>query len=367
MGFLHGSAGRFNRQLKDNKMKIMSDTPEERPDNAAGRPMVTFALFAYNQEDFIREAIEGAFSQTYEPLEIILSDDCSSDRTFEIMQQMAAEYVGPHILKIRRNNTNVGTLNHVLSVAHDANGEYMVVAAGDDISLKERVVRTIEFMELDHYCAVSTSATIINGQQVSERQDRTTSVDTRYEMIFQNKIKRIYGATAAYRVDCLPEYRPDIPRVLTEDFFLELLFYYDGLKIGFLDQPSILYRFHENSTSVNFDAKGLHQIMDRERRIIKSKLEYAKSYRFLLKHISCKADFSSSNPKVSEISLRAQKRIEFLKKRSNWYDMGFLEKIFFIPFFIKNDGFISFLPRAFGLKTYALASTFKDRLVKKYK
>ena len=56
------------------------------------RPLVTFALFAYNQEKYIREAVEGAFSQTYEPLEIILSDDCSSGGTFEIMQEIAAEY-----------------------------------------------------------------------------------------------------------------------------------------------------------------------------------------------------------------------------------------------------------------------------------
>jgi len=47
------------------------------------RPLVTFALVAYNQEQYIREAVEGAFAQTYEPLEIILSDDCSSDRTVE--------------------------------------------------------------------------------------------------------------------------------------------------------------------------------------------------------------------------------------------------------------------------------------------
>ena len=60
------------------------------------RPLVTFALFAYNQEKYIREAVEGTFSQTYEPLEIILSDDCSSDRTFEIMEEMAATYDGPH-------------------------------------------------------------------------------------------------------------------------------------------------------------------------------------------------------------------------------------------------------------------------------
>jgi hypothetical protein len=272
--------------------------------------------------------------------------------------------VGPHMLNVRRNKTNIGTLNHVLRVAHEATGEYIVVAAGDDISLKERVVRTIEFMERNHFCAASTTSTIINEQGESEREKRVAPVDTRYEIIFQNKIKRIYGATAAYRVDCLPDYRPDMPKVLTEDFFFELLLYYNGLKIGFLDEPSILYRVHESNTSVKSNAKSLHQIMDRERRTIKSKLEYARSYSFLLKHICCKAGFLLSDPKFIELSFRARKRICFLERRSNWYDMGFLEKIYFIPFYIKNDGFISFIPRIFGLKIYALASRFRDLLVK---
>lgn len=65
-------------------MKTMSEKPEQMPDNVTDQPLVTFALFAYNQEQYIREAVEGAFSQTYKPLEIILSDDCSRDRTFEI-------------------------------------------------------------------------------------------------------------------------------------------------------------------------------------------------------------------------------------------------------------------------------------------
>ena len=77
------------------------------------RPLVTFALCAYNQERFIREAIEGAFAQTYEPLEIILSDDCSSDRTFEIMQEMAAAYAGAARIKLNRNASNLGIAGHV--------------------------------------------------------------------------------------------------------------------------------------------------------------------------------------------------------------------------------------------------------------
>jgi glycosyltransferase involved in cell wall biosynthesis len=59
-------------------------------------PLVSFIVVAYNQDKYIKEAVLGAFSQTYQPLEIILSDDGSSDLTFEIMQDMVEKYVGPH-------------------------------------------------------------------------------------------------------------------------------------------------------------------------------------------------------------------------------------------------------------------------------
>jgi glycosyltransferase involved in cell wall biosynthesis len=45
------------------------------------RPLISFMLFAYNQEHYIRRAVEAAMAQTYSPLEIILSDDASSDGT----------------------------------------------------------------------------------------------------------------------------------------------------------------------------------------------------------------------------------------------------------------------------------------------
>lgn len=102
------------------------------------RPLVTFALFAYNQERFIREAVEGALAQTYSPLQVILSDDCSSDRTFEIMQEMVAEYSGPHEILLNRNERNLGVGGHVNRVMELAQGELIVMAAGDDISLPQR-------------------------------------------------------------------------------------------------------------------------------------------------------------------------------------------------------------------------------------
>ncbi|MCK5536618.1 MAG: glycosyltransferase, partial [Bacteroidales bacterium] len=60
------------------------------------KPLISFTLFAYNQEKYIQEAVEGALSQTYSPLEIVISDDCSTDRTFEIIKELTEDYSGPH-------------------------------------------------------------------------------------------------------------------------------------------------------------------------------------------------------------------------------------------------------------------------------
>lgn len=96
---------------------------------------MTFALFAYNQERFIREAVEGALAQDYSPLEIILSDDCSVDSTFSIMNDLAMAYKGPHTVILNRNSANQGLGRHINSVMTIANGEFIVVAAGDDVSM----------------------------------------------------------------------------------------------------------------------------------------------------------------------------------------------------------------------------------------
>ena len=113
----------------------------------SARPLLSFIVVAYNQERFIREAIEGAFAQTYSPLEIILSDDCSEDMTFEIMQDMMADYDGPHQIVLNRNVCNLGIVGHVNRVIALAKGALMVMAAGDDISFSERTEKLFELWD----------------------------------------------------------------------------------------------------------------------------------------------------------------------------------------------------------------------------
>lgn len=108
------------------------------------QPLVTLVLVSYNQEKYIREAVEAAFAQTYSPLAIEISDDASADGTYEIIQQMCAAYRGPHAVMCSRNRVNLGISAHVNLVNRRATGELIVACAGDDISVPHRTERIVD-------------------------------------------------------------------------------------------------------------------------------------------------------------------------------------------------------------------------------
>lgn len=102
------------------------------------KPLVSYLLFSYNQEKYIKEAVESALAQTYSPLEIIISDDHSTDNTWEIIKKLVDNYKGPHKIIINQNKENLGIAKHVNKVMSMAKGELFVMAAGDDISFAHR-------------------------------------------------------------------------------------------------------------------------------------------------------------------------------------------------------------------------------------
>ena len=101
--------------------------------------LVSLILVTYNQHQFVREAVEGALAQTYSPLEIIISDDCSPDQTFEEIEAAIKNYSGPHEIIVNRNATNMGLGAHFHKAIGLSHGDWIVGASGDDISEPERI------------------------------------------------------------------------------------------------------------------------------------------------------------------------------------------------------------------------------------
>jgi hypothetical protein len=110
----------------------------------ADRPLVSMLLIAYNQQDVVADAVRGALAQTWQPLEILISDDCSTDRTFDVIRAAVAGYTGPHRIVVSRNPANLGISGHLSLLARRSHGELLVVTAGDDISVPRRCERLVQ-------------------------------------------------------------------------------------------------------------------------------------------------------------------------------------------------------------------------------
>jgi glycosyltransferase involved in cell wall biosynthesis len=205
------------------------------------RPLVTFALFAYNQEKYIREAVEGAFSQTYEPLEIILSDDCSSDRTFEIMQEMAAAYDGPHEVRVRQNHTNFGLIGHVNALLEIVSGDTIVLAAGDDISEAARVAKIAAvFDENPSAMLVHSMVQTLDASGKKMGLKAPPNLDA-HIMDIATSASIYIGATGAIKRDLYRIYGPISEARTYED----LIFGFRAALMGgifYLENPLVQYR-----------------------------------------------------------------------------------------------------------------------------
>lgn len=101
-------------------------------------PRFSFLLISYNQENYIEEALQSAFDQDYPNLEIVVCDDCSQDRTFELASRMAQAYRGPHRVILHRNETNLGIGANFQQAYELSSGDWLFMAAGDDVSLPNR-------------------------------------------------------------------------------------------------------------------------------------------------------------------------------------------------------------------------------------
>lgn len=187
------------------------------------KPKVSFLLLVYNQEEIVKDAISGALSQNYPCLEIIISDDCSTDNSFEIIRSFVNNYDGPHKIIINKNEVNMGIAAHCNKLMSLASGDYFVMAAGDDISEPDRVGKVMEaWSKWPSTMAVRSQCVPIDqfGNKLSEPPASTSGIDaaTRYEVV-QN-IPCYHGAVMCYRREVFDFFGPISDRCWSEDVVL---------------------------------------------------------------------------------------------------------------------------------------------------
>ena len=112
--------------------------------SVTANPAVSVGLPVYNGERFLAEALESVLSQTFADLELVISDNASTDRTEEICRSYAG-----HDTRIRyyRNDVNLGALPNFNRVFELSRGKYFKWAAHDDVLRPELLRRCVEALE----------------------------------------------------------------------------------------------------------------------------------------------------------------------------------------------------------------------------
>ena len=97
------------------------------------KPLVTIVIPIYNVEPYISDCLQSVMRQTYKgPLECILVDDCGTDKSIEIAQNMIAEYNGPIEFKVLHHEHNRGVSAARNTGIDAAKGDYVCFLDGDD-------------------------------------------------------------------------------------------------------------------------------------------------------------------------------------------------------------------------------------------
>ena len=215
-------------------------------------PLISFCLLVYNQRDFIRSAMDGAFSQTYPNLEIIISDDYSSDGSFDLIR----EYVKNkrksfhHKIILNKNKRNLGVVSHLEHVIRDiSHGKLIVLGSGDDISLSNRVQIVFNAWNSNNckICCISTdfikfdNVESINMSEVTKvfEQDKCT-VDSNTISYFIKFLLGGAGCTFAVSRDVFERFSPlGLENVEDRNIAIRSKIIGDILHVNI---PTVLYR-----------------------------------------------------------------------------------------------------------------------------
>lgn len=213
-------------------------------------------LLAYRQAGVVGAAVDALLAQDWPgaPMQLVLSDDASPDGTFDAIRERVAGYAGPHRIVTNRNARNCGALGgHVNALMRLADGELLVLAAGDDISLPQRCRRLAEAWD----AAGRPSGSLHSAWQVFSDENASLSavVQGRADLdgldaraLVRSGGRGVLGATHAFTRDLYERFGPLPDDALFEDRALVLRSALAG-RVLYLPEPLVRYREHPAALS----------------------------------------------------------------------------------------------------------------------
>lgn len=237
------------------RFELIDETPKD--------VMVSVAMLAYDHEEFIRQALDSILMQKIDfSLKVVIADDCSTDKTREILLEYQKKY--PDIFKLVFQKKNLRHIQNNLDLYRNLEGKYVAVLEGDDYwTDPNKLQKQIDFLEANpnySFCCHNNSISVFETGEISLRNDKDypeSDIDLKAILI-----KRIFASgTLVYRTSALTQVTIYmISRLFNFDYALVVLLAEQGAGRYFPDNMAV-YRKHEGGVWTGIkDAEQFHKI-----------------------------------------------------------------------------------------------------------
>jgi len=232
--------------------------------NSPERPLkLSVLMITYNHENFIEQAVRSVMMQeTNFEYELVIGEDCSTDRTREIALRLKEEF--PNKIRLLLHDNNIGMIPNMIATYNACTGEYIALCEGDDYwTVPEKLQSQVDYLEVHPDCRVC-----FHAAQVSYEGEPNKIVIIKpsheYMVTFENWLEQrgkrfnyIATATIVFRAVRLP--LPDWYRQLqfAGDWPLILWLSHHGGTLAFLERsiPMSIYRRHNGGVSHHLTTK----------------------------------------------------------------------------------------------------------------
>lgn len=232
-------------------------------------PLVSIVMATYNGAAYLEEQLESLFIQTYPAIEIIASDDCSTDNTFDILLKYEAAHKN---FKVIKNTTNLGYIKNFEQVMAMASGEYIAPCDQDDTWDCNKV--TLMVQAIGEYPMLYCDSELVNdklqpyGKRLSDKKEMATYTNC---LVFATDNCVAGHATLIKRRMLLTAF--PFPDGVPHDWWLSYVATLHG-GIKFIDIPLAKYRAHANNITGG---------IKKSRRTISQRIQKIKEERQLIK------------------------------------------------------------------------------------
>ena len=207
--------------------------------------LISIIMAAYNAEKTIEQAINSVLSQTYPDFELLVVNDCSTDKTAMLAEAIVKKDDRVRLISNEKNSGVSYTRKHGLE---EASGEWVAILDSDDAWAPEKLEKQINLQKKTNADLLFTGSAFMDADGKPIDWYLAAPAEVTYRQLLKQNV--LSNSSALVRKELYAKYYA-VGDGMHEDFALWLNILKDGRKAYGVDEPLLIYRIAKSSKSGN--------------------------------------------------------------------------------------------------------------------